>query len=421
MIKKDKVKNLHYILNGRLEAAEIEKVSDEVLGKYGEKAKMPGFRPGHVPLNVLKAKYGQDAWADAVNKAIQSDMEKFIDEKKLRLADNPKLDLADKEIKMGEAVEYSLEFDVLPELPKIDLEKITLVREVADVPESEIEKALANLAKARAQFEVAEGKAAAKGDVAVIDFKGFVGDDAFEGGEAKKHHLELGSGQFIPGFEDQVIGHKAGDKFDVNVKFPDGYGAANLAGKNARFEIVLHEVRAPSEPEINDELAKAVGQENVAGLRDHIKKILAEQYEIGAAQQMKNELLEILADKVKMELPETLVEKEVALAREEKPEMSEKDARREAEKRVKLGLILSAWGEAENISVSKDEVQQAVFSEAYRSGANPQQVLEYYQSNPSALSMMRGVLFERKVLDAMVAKTAKKDKKVEAAELFKQK
>ncbi|MDR0319486.1 MAG: trigger factor [Rickettsiales bacterium] len=409
MIRKDKNRDLHWTLVGALAASDIESASNEILMKYGEKAKLPGFRPGHIPMSVLKTKFGADAWYDAVNKSIQSDLDGFIADKKLRLAAAPKLD-TEKPIKVGEAAEYTLEFDVLPELPKLDLEKISLTKKVAEVADSEIEKALANLAKSRAQYEKSadETRRAAKGDIAVIDFKGFVGSEAFAGGEAKKHHLELGSNQFIAGFEDQVMGHKVGEKFDVNVKFPENYGAPNLAGKAARFEIEIHEVRVPNTPAIDDELAKSVGQESVAALRGHIKKLLAEQAEAAAKKQMKEELLGVLADKVKMDLPESLVAREVEYSREENPEkFNEKEARKEAERRVKLGLILAEWGRLENITVGNQEVQQSIFTEAYQNGANPQQVLEYYQKNEGALNQMRGVLFEQKVLDAMVERTKK--------------
>ncbi|MDR0448997.1 MAG: hypothetical protein LBG89_00860, partial [Rickettsiales bacterium] len=172
----------------------------------------------------------------------------------------------------------------------------------------------------------------------------------------------------------------------------------------------------------DDELAKAVGQESVAALREHIKKILSEQYDAAAKRQMKEELLEVLAAKVKLDLPESLVEREMELAKQENPEkFDEKEAKKDAERRVKLGLILAEWGNAEHVEVSNQEVQQAVIQEAYRNGMNPQQVMEYYSKNQDAMGMMRGVLFEQKVLDAMVAKAEKKEKKVSSEELFKQK
>ena len=222
MFKKEKIKDLHYSVTGLIPAAELQAAADEILTEYGKKAKMPGFRPGHIPLSVLRQKFNASAYGEAIDKLMNKDLNEYIASKKIRLAGAPKADLAGWEI--GKDAEYSLEFDILPALPAIDLEKFTVTKKVADVDPAEIEKSLENIRKNRSVAEKQDEKyKAADGDVAVIDFKGFVGDEAFEGGEAKKHHLILGSGAFIPGFEDQIIGHKVGDKFDVNVKFPKEY------------------------------------------------------------------------------------------------------------------------------------------------------------------------------------------------------
>ncbi len=432
MFKKEKVKDLHYSVSGVITADELQAAADEILTEYGKNAKMPGFRPGHIPLSVLRQKFNASAYGEAIDKLMNRDLTEFTAAKKIRLAGAPKADLAGWEI--GKDAEYSLEFDILPTLPEIDLEKFTLTKKVTTVDESEVEKSLENIRKNRSIAEKQDEKyAAADGDVAVIDFKGFVGDDAFEGGAAKKHHLILGSGAFIPGFEDQIIGHKAGDKFDVNVKFPAEYHAENLAGKDARFEIVLHEVRKHILPELNDELAKAVGQESLDGLRDHIRKILADQYAEVATQEMRTELLDILADKVKLDLPETLVEQELNMAKAEHDrhhahcgekcedhKWDDKKERKEAERRVKLGLILAEWGTANKVEVTRDDLQQAVWAEASRY-PDPKQVFEFYNQNQNALSMLRGMLFERKALDAMLTHVKTKEKSVKPEELFKQK
>ena len=242
MITKDKVKDLHYSVSGKIAADDLQKIADEVLIEFGKTAKMAGFRTGHIPLSVLRQKYNASAYGEAVDKAMNNDLQVYIADKKIRLAGQPKVDLSGWEI--GKDVEYSMEFDILPTLPTIDLEKINVTKKVAKLDEKEVTTALENIRKARSVAEKQDAKYKAQnGDVAVIDFKGFLGDVAFEGGEAKKHHLILGSGAFIPGFEDQIIGHKTGDKFDVNVKFPKDYHAENLAGKDARFEVEVHEVR----------------------------------------------------------------------------------------------------------------------------------------------------------------------------------
>ena len=432
MIKKDKIKDLHYSVNGVLTADDIQAAADEILTKYGKDAKMPGFRKGHVPLSVLRQKYNASAMADAIDKLMNADLEKYAAEKKIRLAGSPRADLGKWEI--GSDAEYTLEFDILPTLPDIDLEKFTVTNKTTKLDEAEVDKALENLRRARsvAEKQPADYKAE-NGDTAVIDFTGYIDDKAFEGGAAKMHHLVLGSGSFIPGFEDQIIGHRAGDKFDVNVKFPKDYHAEDLAGKPARFAVVVNEVRKHILPELNDEFAKEIGQESVSSLREHIRNILNEQYEEAARAEMRNELLDILADKVKLDLPDILVEQELQMAKNEHEhhhahcdgkcegdcKFDEKKERKEAERRVKLGLILAEWGSKNKVEVTRDDLQQAVWAEAARY-PDPKQIFEFYNKNQNALTMLRGMIFERKALDAMLAKVKQKEKAVKPTELFQQ-
>lgn len=431
MFTKEKIKDLHYSVNGTLSATDLQAAADEILLEHGKTAKMPGFRAGKIPLSILRQKYNASAYGEAVDKLMNADLNKYVADKKIRLAGAPQADLAGWEI--GKDVEYSLEFDILPTLPEIDLDKITVTKKVADLDEAEVETALENIRKSRSIAEKQDEKyTAANGDVAVIDFTGFIGDTAFEGGAAKKHHLILGSGAFIPGFEDQIIGHKIGDKFDVNVKFPSDYHAANLAGQDARFAVEIHEIRKHVLPELNDELAKQVGQESVDALKEHIRNILKEQYSDAAQREMRNELLDVLADKVKLDLPETLVVQEYNMAKSEfdrshahchddkcEHKWDEKNERKDAERRVKLGLILAEWGTQNKVEVTRDDMQQAIWAEAARY-PDPKQVFEFYNKNQNALAMLRGMLFERKALDAMLTHVKTKEKKVKAEDLFKQ-
>lgn len=428
MFTKEKIKDLHYSVSGKIDAADLQKIADEVLTEFGKTAKMPGFRAGHIPLSVLRQKYNASAYGEAVDKALNNDLNKYLEEKKIRLAGQPKVDLGGWEI--GKDVEYSLEFDILPTLPEIDLAKITVTKKVAKLDEKEVETTLGNIRKARSVAEKQDKNYKAQnGDVAVIDFTGFMDDKEFEGGKASKHHLILGSGSFIPGFEDQIIGHAAGDEFDVNVKFPSDYHAENLAGKDARFAIKVHEVRKHILPEMNDDLAKQVGQESVEKLKEHIKTVLSGQYDEAAQRDMREELLDILADKVKMDLPETLVEQEYNMAKHEHEhhnaehghdhKWDEKQERKDAERRVKLGLILAEWGTQNKVEITREDLQQAIWAEASRY-PDPKQIFDYYNKNQNAFAMLRGILFERKALDAMLTHVNQKEKTVPADELFKQ-
>ena len=428
MFTKEKVKDLHYSVSGKIAADDIQTAADKILTEYGKKAKMPGFRPGHIPLSILRQKHNAQAWAEAVDKALNEDMQKYLAEKKVRIASQPQVNMDGFQI--GKDVEYSLEFDILPTLPAIDLEKITVTKKVAKFDEKEVDTALENIRKSRSTAEKQDDKYIAKnGDVAVIDFKGFLGKEAFEGGAATKHHLILGSGSFIPGFEDQVIGHKAGDEFDVNVTFPKEYHAENLAGKKARFEVKVHEVRKHILPEMNDELAKEVGQESVEKLKEHIRNIIKDQYADVAQQEMRNELLDVLADKVKLDLPESLVEQELNMAKQEHEhhnaehghdhKWDEKKEKKDAERRVKLGLILAEWGTQNKVEVTREDLQQAIWNEASRY-PDPKQIFEFYNKNQNAVAMLRGMIFERKALDTMLTHVKQKEKTVPAEELFKQ-
>ena len=427
MFKKEKIKDLHYSVNGVITADELQNAADEILTEYGKKAKIPGFRPGHIPLSILRQKYNASAMSEAIDKLMNRDLNEYVADKKIRLAGSPRADLAKWE--MGQDAEYTLEFDILPTLPAIDLEKFTVTKKTTTLDEAEVEKSLENIRKSRSIAEKQpDDYVAQNGDTAVIDFRGFIGNEEFAGGAAEKHHLVLGSGAFIPGFEDQVIGHKSGDEFDVNVKFPSDYHAENLAGKDARFAVKVHEVRKHQLPELNDELAKSVGHESVDKLREHIRTILTEQYDEAAKRDMRNELLDILADKVKLDLPENLVDQEYNMAKQEyeraakngsTEKWDEKQERRDAERRVKLGLILAEWGTQNKVEVTRDDLQQAVWAEAARY-PDPKQVFEFYNKNQNALAMLRGMIFERKALDAMLTHVKTKEKSVKPSELFQQ-
>ena len=432
MFTKEKIKDLHYSLNGKISADDLQKAADKVLTEYGKTAKMKGFRPGHIPLSVLRQRYNASAWGEAIDRAINADLQKYVADKKLRMANQPHVDFAGYNI--GEDVEYTMEFDILPEMPEIDLSKITVTKKVTKFDEKEVDTALENIRKSRSVAEKQDAKyKAADGDVTVIDFKGFVGKKAFEGGEAKKHHLILGSGAFIPGFEDQIIGHKTGDEFDVNVTFPKEYHAKELAGKKARFEVKIHEIRKHILPELNDDLAKEVGHESVAKLKEHIRKIIETQYEDAAQREMRDELLEILGEKVKMDLPQSLVTQELDMAKREHDaqhahcddkdcknhKWDEKQEKKDAERRVRLGLVLAEWGTQHKVEVTRNDLQQAIWAEASRY-PDPKPIFDFYNKNQNALTMLRGMIFERKALDAMLKHVKHKEKSVPAEELFKQ-
>lgn len=418
MFKKEKVKKLHYVVNGVIESEELQKIADSILLDYGKEAKIDGFRKGHVPVEVLRQKYNNLALGDAMDKAMNLDLSNFLKEKKLRLASAPKANV-DK-WSQNENLEYTMEFDILPELPSFDLSKFKLVKDKITVNTSDIDKTLEDIRQNKSTEEKENTEYKAKnGDVVIIDFKGFINGVAFEGGESKKYRLILGSKSFIDNFEDQIIGHKAGDKFDVNVRFPKDYHSKNLANKDTKFEVEIHEIYSRKMPELNDDFAKSIGYDSIEKLKTYIKEILEKQQNAVSQQKLRDSLLDLLNENIKLELPESLVEQEYKLAEEQhknhhcdcehehsecKCKFDEKQERKEAEKKVKLGLILAEWGKVNNIDVTRDELQQALFEEASRY-PNQKEVFEYYNKNKGALSMLRGILFEKKVLDEMLKQT----------------
>ena len=298
MFKKEKIKDLHYSVTGFISADDIQAAADEILTEYGKKAKMPGFRAGHIPLNVLRQKFNASAISESIDKLMDRDLNAYVAEKKIRLAGAPRADVAGWEI--GKDLEYTLEFDILPTLPEIELEKITLTKKTTKLDEAEVEKAVENLRRARSVAEKQSADYIAQnGDTAVIDFKGFIGKDAFEGGEAKMHHLVLGSGSFIPGFEDQIIGHKADDKFDVNVKFPKEYFSADLAGKDATFKVKVHEIKKKELPELDDEFAKDVSEfDTIEELKKDIQEKLEKKNKDKEKYEKEEAVMEVVVDEL---------------------------------------------------------------------------------------------------------------------------
>ncbi|MDR1826391.1 MAG: trigger factor [Rickettsiales bacterium] len=394
MIKKDRIRDLHCSVSGVIPGADIKAKSDEILAKYGEKANIAGFRPGHVPAFVLRQKYGPAADEDAINDLINADLNALIYDKKIQPAGAPKADL--KKYADGSDAEYELEFDILPELPRIDFERIVLSKKAADVSGADVDSAIENIRANRADFQKQDaGYKLVSGDIAIIDFTGFAGGVKFDGGEGKNHSLKLGSGQFIPGFEEQIVGHASGDEFEIAVKFPEKYHSPELAGKDATFKVKVTEARRSMPPPLDENFAKECGFESVEKMKADVKEILQRQNEDAAKADLRNQLLDALYDKVRLPLPESLVARET--------EASENKDKKEAERRVKLGLILAQWGNRSEIKVGRDELQGAIWAEAARY-PDPKEVYDFYNKNQDALSTLNGMLFERKVLDAMIEK-----------------
>ncbi|WP_091738731.1 trigger factor [Phenylobacterium immobile] len=401
-----------------------------------------GFRPGKVPVAHVKRVYGKSLMAEVVEAAVTEANQKVITDHNLRPAGDPELQPTgdmDAVIDGKADLAYDLSMDLIPDFEPVDLATLELTRPVYAPGEEEVDEALGELAKQNRTFETRTAKTAkAKdGDQVVIDFVGKLDGEVFEGGSAEDTTLVLGSGQFIPGFEEQLVGAKTGADVEVKVKFPDDYQAETLKGKEAVFEVKVKEIKAPVERGVDDELAKQLGLESLEKLREILKTNLEQQFAGASRFKLKRALLDALDAKHDFPLPPKMVEAEFtsiweqlqqdkdagSLPPEDEAKSDadlEKEYRKIAERRVRLGLILAEVGRINNVEITAQELDQAMRQEAMRYGAQAQQIFELFRNNPQAQAQLRAPLFEDKVVDLIVEKAKVTDNAVTKEELMKE-
>jgi trigger factor len=434
-VKEGKAKGLQHTLTISVPEEMVQGAITKRLQEIAKKAKIQGFRPGKAPLDLIRQRFGAEAEGDVIDRLINEAVEKELTSRKLRPATQPKVD----EMKFGEGkgLNFTLEVEVLPEIQVMDFAKLSLEKQVADVPEKTVNEAIERIAKSMRKAEPISGKRAAKkGDVAVIDFDGTVDGVAHPGMKGDDHQLELGSNSFIEGFEEQVIGMKAGDKKDVNVTFPPEYHAAHLSGKAAVFAVTVKEIREHKDVELSDEVAKEVGFPSLEKLRERIHTDISNNYAQISRTVLKRELMDELAKAHKFELPTSMVEaefnniwsqvqKEKAAGKldPEEAKKSEKDLKAEyhdiAERRVRLGLILAQVAEANKIEVAPNELRNAMMAEARRYPGQEKAVFEFYTKTRGAIEQLRAPILEEKVVDFIVSKAKITEKKIDADKLLK--
>ncbi|HEX7822698.1 MAG TPA: trigger factor [Sphingobium sp.] len=397
--------------------------------------KMPGFRPGKVPANLVRKMHGEQLQREALDKAIQAGVQQVIADNKLRPAMQPSVEPAG-EITLGKDVELKVELEVLPVIETPSTEGITLERLTVEVSDSQIDEAIERIASGNPRFDDAvEGHVAADGDQVITDFVGKTADGvAFDGGTGQDMPVIIGSGSLIPGFEDQLIGVKVGDEKQINVNFPADYGAANLAGKPATFDLVIKAVKVKASGAPDDEFAKSLGLESLEKLRELIKTQIEQEHNGLTRTHMKRKLLDQLADAHSFEVPPTMVEAEFEqiwsqlqheAGHEEDPEaaLAEMEAEKEdyrgiAVRRVRLGLLLSEIGQANGVEVSEQEMNRLVAQAAQQySPQQRQQFVEYVRSEPMAAAQLRAPLYEDKVVDYLFEKATITDRAVSREEL----
>ena len=417
-----------------VESKDIDAKVSEKLADLSQTARLPGFRPGKVPTRVLKQRFGKSVLGEVLQQAIDDSVRKTIEDKALKPALQPKIEVT--KFDEGSDLEYTLEVEVLPEITPGDFSGISLERLKVDVSDAEVEESLQKLADQQTAYDAAEADtAAAKGDAAVIDFLGKLDGTPFEGGAGTDYQLVLGSGQFIPGFEDQLVGVKAGDKKDVSLTFPAEYPAEKLAGKAVVFEVTVKEVRKPNVPAINDDMAVRLGLENLAQLREKVKEQIAGEFSSIGRARIKRALLDRLDEMHRFDVPPGLVDAEFSAIKQQldadraqagptAPEPKPDDElsaeyRPIAERRVRLGLLLSRVGELNNIKVGRDELSRAIAQQAQRFPGQEQQVFKYFQDNPQAAVQLQAPIFEEKVVDFILELAKVTDKTVSKDELLK--
>lgn len=394
---------------------------DTYLNDMKTKVRINGFRPGKVPISHLKRVYGKQAMAEIVNETMSDTIRTTLEGREEKPAMQPDIDLDDavaEKSLSGEAdLTFKLNYEILPTFEIGDFSVIKLERPVAEVADEEVDSQIQTIADGNRPFEAREDDAEAQsGDQVTIDFVGRIDGEAFEGGAGEDVPLVIGSGRFIPGFEDQLVGAKSGDDLTVKVTFPDEYNVAELAGKEAEFETKVKAVAAPGDVAIDDEFAKSLGVESLDKLKELITDQIQGQYSQASRQKVKRKLLDRLDDEYSFELPQKLLQSEFDVIWKqvlsdmeqnsrsfddegEDEEKSRTDYMRIAERRVRLGLLLSEVGEKNGVQISEEETKQALMQQARQFPGQEAQVFEYYKNNPHALAALRGPLYEDKVID----------------------
>ena len=421
-----------------LAAADIAERVEGQLAEVQAKARIPGFRPGKVPVSHLKRLYGRSIMAEVVQDAVNEANRKIVEDNQLRLAMDPKIDFPRDAEEIEKAFEARADFaftvalEVLPKIEVGGFEDIEIERLIADVSGADVDQVLTRLAEQNRTYTPKGEAAAGKGDKATLDFVGKIDGEPFEGGSGENVDVVLGSNSFIPGFEEQIDGMKSGESRTIAVTFPENYSAAKLAGKAATFDISLKGAAAPAEVEIGDEFAKRFGFEDLGQLKGKIRENVERDHLAASRGKWKRDLLDALDKKFVFDVPEGMVAQEfdavwrTVEAEQKRSGRSYEDeagARADylkiAERRVRLGLLLAEIGHKAEIKVSGEEVSQALAQRARAFPGQEKTVREYYRKNPSALAEIRAPLFEEKVVDYVISQVKLFDKKVSKDELFK--
>lgn len=433
-VKEGKSKGLNKKYTVTIAAADFATAVDKKLDSVAKNVKLPGFRAGKAPKSMIEQKYRPSVLGEVLDDMIRDATNKVIDDNKLRPAVTP--DIKIEKFEDGKDIEFTIETEVLPEITLGDFSKISLKKYTAKVPAEEIEKAIKYMADSRREtVKIEKDRSAKKGDVAVIDFVGSIDGKEFNGGKGNAYPLELGSNSFIPGYEDQLIGHKAGETVEVITTFPENYHAKDLAGKQAKFVTTIKELREYKTAEINDELAKAAGAKDLDDLKKKIEERILSDYDSTARIKLKRDLLDALDKEYKFEIPQKLIDaeyeaiekqykhaKEHGHLDEDEKNRDEKDVLAEykeiALRRVKLGLLLSEIGTNAKVNLTAEDINKAIMNEAKKYPGQEQMVVDYYLKNKEAVEALRAPAYEEKIVDHILSLAKVTDTEVSVEELY---
>lgn len=425
----------------KVPVSELQAKLDARIEEIRPQMRLKGFRPGKVPAAHVRKMYGRDLMGEVIDKLVNETNQKALEDNSLRPAGQPNVHMEadiEKVVTGQEDLSYHMHVDVMPEFTPVDVSTLTIERPVAEIADEQIEEALKRIAEQNTKFEARpEGEASQDGDAVIVDFVGKIDGEAFDGGTAEQQAVVLGSNRFIPGFEEQLLGVKAGDEKELNVSFPEDYPSADLAGKAAVFETKIHEVRAPQTPEVDDEFAKGLGLESLEQLRGLVKDQLSGEHTAASRSKAKRNLLDQLDEAHDFDLPPGMVNQEfeqiwqqlqremdagrVSDEEKAKPEDALKEEYRKiAERRVRLGLVLAEIGRLADVRISEAEVNQALIREARQYPGQEREVVQFFQKNPAAMAQLRAPIYEDKVVDHILETAKVEDKTVSREDLFKE-
>ena len=394
------------------------KISDR-LTELSKTVNLKGFRPGKVPTDVLKRQFGQAVYGEVLEKVLKETSSKAIEDKKIKVAGQPKLDL--KSYGEGKDLNYTLEVDELPSIKLKTLDKIKFTSYEIKVSSTEIEKRINEIAKNQNNFKDKDNnKVAEKDDLVAFDYEATIENKSFEGNKGKNTQIVLGKDLFIKGFDKQLLGVKKGEEKFVNVKLPENYPNKEYVNKEAKFKCKILNIKRPEPVKIDDEFAKNLGAKDLKNLRELINKQIQNQYTMSLEALSKESILEQIEKEHDLELPENMVQQELKVIsqnlKKDESEKNKKESEKIAKKRIKLGLILNEIGETNNLKVNDEELKSEINKQIQSMPGQQKEVLEYYKNNPSAAISLKGAIYEEKVINLIKSKSTQSKKTITSSE-----